>query len=68
MSGSLDLATELQKIYDGEINVRISWFWDGGIDLWLGDEVNRYVAEERVAAASEIAPLLQEAAAHFYPT
>jgi hypothetical protein len=46
---------ELQKIYDSEINVRISWLWDGGIDLWLGDEVNGYVAEETVSAASEIA-------------
>jgi len=26
-----DLANELQEIYDGEINVRISWFWDNGI-------------------------------------
>ena len=68
MSGSLDLAGELQKIYDSEINVRISWLWDGGIDLWLGDEVNGYVAEETVSAASEIAPWLQEAVAHFYPT
>jgi hypothetical protein len=53
---SVDLAAELQKIYDSEINVRISWLWDGGIDLWLGDEVNGYVAEETVAAAPEIDP------------
>jgi len=63
-----DLTAELQKIYDSEINVRISWLWDGGIDLWLGDEVNGYVAEETVSAASEIARWLQEAIAHFYPT
>jgi hypothetical protein len=68
MSSSLNLATELQKIYDSEINVRVSWLWDGGIDVWLGDEVNGYVAEETVPAASEIAPWLQEAIAHFYPT
>jgi hypothetical protein len=42
--------------------------WDGGIDVWLGDEVNGYVAEETVATAPEIAPWLQEAVAHFYPT
>jgi len=67
MNGSLDLSNELQKIYDSEINVRISWLWDCGIDVWLGDEVNGYVAEETVAA-SEIASWLQEAIAHFYPT
>jgi hypothetical protein len=68
MRDSLDLAAELQKIYDSEINVRISWLWDGGIDVWLGDEVNGYDAEETVADASEIVPWLGEAIAHFYPT
>jgi hypothetical protein len=42
--------------------------WDGGIDVWLGDEVNGYVAEETISTAAEIAPWLQEAIAHFYPT
>jgi hypothetical protein len=32
----VDLAIELQKIYDSEINIRISWLWDGGIDVRLG--------------------------------
>jgi hypothetical protein len=70
MSSSVDLAAELQKIYDSEINIRIriNWFWDGGIDVHLGDEMNGYVADETVSAASELAPWLQEAIAHFYPT
>ena len=25
-----DLAIELQKIYDSEINIRIGWLWDDG--------------------------------------
>jgi len=62
-----DLAEELQKIYDSEINLRISWLWDGGIDLRLGDEMNGYLAEENVASMAEIVPWLQEAIAHFYP-
>jgi hypothetical protein len=33
MSGSVDRTAELQKIYDSEINVRISWLWDGGIEV-----------------------------------
>jgi hypothetical protein len=43
----VDLAAELQKIYDSEINLRISWLWDGGIDVRLGDGTNGYLAEER---------------------
>jgi len=64
----MDLAIELQKIYDSEINVEIAWFWDGGIDVRLGDKMNGYLAEQSVKAASEIVPWLQEAIAHFYPS
>jgi hypothetical protein len=62
-----DLAVELQKIYDSEINVRIGWFWDGGIEIRLGDDMNGYLAEETVRTVAEIAPWLQEAITHFYP-
>jgi hypothetical protein len=63
----VDLAAELQKIYDSEINLRISWLWDGGIDARLGDEMNGYPAEENVRSVDEIIPSLQEAIAHFLP-
>jgi hypothetical protein len=36
--------------------------------MWLGDEVNGYLAEETVPAVSEITSWLQEATAHSYPT
>jgi hypothetical protein len=62
-----DLAFELQKIYDSEINVRIGWFWDCGIEIRLGDDMNGYLAEETVSTVAEIVPWLQEAVAHFYP-
>ncbi len=58
---------ELQWIYDSEINVRISWLWDGGIDVRLGDEMNRYLAEENVSSTGHIVSWLQESIAHFYP-
>jgi hypothetical protein len=61
-----DLAVELQKIYDSEINVRIGWFWDAGIEIRLGDDMNGYLAEETVKTVAEIVPWLQEAIAHFY--
>ena len=44
----MDLAAELQRIYDSEINVEIGWSWDGGIDVRLGDKMNGYLAEENV--------------------
>jgi hypothetical protein len=40
---------ELQKIHDSEINIRIGWLWDGGIDVRLGDEVNRFLKDEQRA-------------------
>lgn len=63
----MDLAAELQRIYDSEINVQISWLWDGGIDVRLGDPANGYLAEENVRTVDEIVPWLQEAIAHFFP-
>jgi len=63
----VDLAAELQKIYDSEINVRIGWFWDCGIEVRLGDEMNGYLAEENMRTVDEVVPWLQEAIAHFYP-
>ena len=31
---------KLQEIYDLELNVTLSWFWDGGVDAVLGDWQN----------------------------
>jgi hypothetical protein len=63
----MDMAMELQKIYDSEINIEIGWVWDGGIEVRIGDRLNGYLAEENVTSVSEIIPWLQEAIAHFYP-
>jgi hypothetical protein len=62
-----DLAGELQRIYDSEINMQIGWFWDGGVEVRLGDDMNGYVAAETVGSVSEALAWLQEAIAHFYP-
>ena len=64
----MDLADELQKIYDSEINVEIGWFWDGGIEVRLGDKMSGYLAEETLTSTAEIIPWLQEAITHFFPT
>jgi hypothetical protein len=63
----MELAAELQRIYDSEINVRISWLWDGGIEVRLGDEMNGFLAEETVPCVADIVPWLQEVIAHFFP-
>jgi len=48
MTGDVEeLEQELQKIYDSEINISIGWFWDGGITLRLGDEMNGFPAAYR---------------------
>jgi PAS domain-containing protein len=50
----MDLATELQSIYDSEINVEISWLWDDGIEVRLGDRMNGYLAETTVRSVADI--------------
>lgn len=51
---------ELQKIYDSEINISISTFWDGSFDVKLGDHMNGYYAESNVDKAEEIVPWFQK--------
>lgn len=63
----MSLEAELQKIYDSEINIRIGWMWDAGIEVALGDEVNGFVAAETVKSAADVLLWFQEAIAHFYP-
>ena len=43
-----DLEEILSALYESEINASISWLWDGGIDLQLGDELNGYDADGQV--------------------
>ena len=52
----MDLATELQRMYDSEINIEIGWFWDGRIDVRLGDTMSGYLAEENAGSIAEILP------------
>jgi hypothetical protein len=56
----MDLAAELQRIYDSEINAEINWSWDGGFTVRLGDKVNGFLAEEDVNSVADVLPWLQE--------
>ena len=31
-----DIGEILQHVYDSEINIRIGWLWDGGVDYSVG--------------------------------
>ena len=42
-----DLGAVLQALYDSEININMHWFWDGGIEYGIGDEMNGWKYESR---------------------
>jgi hypothetical protein len=45
----VDIEAILRALYDSEINALISWLWDVGIDVKVGDELNGYEAEGKVS-------------------
>lgn len=57
----------LQSLYDSEINASISWFWDGGFDWRLGDELNGYVAEGTADSFSGACEELRLSAIRHFP-
>lgn len=58
-----DLQQTLEHLYRREINCGLSSFWDGGWDVWIGDELNGYRAEGNVNTLAEAAPWLRKHAA-----
>lgn len=61
------LANVLAALYDSEINVNISSFWDGGFEVKLGDGMNGFDAETTVQHSTEIAAWLKSEAIKAYP-
>jgi hypothetical protein len=57
----------LQALCDSEINASISWLWDGGIDVKLGDELTGYDAEGQVSRFAEASTWLRDQACQHYP-
>lgn len=37
-----------QWLYDHEVNISVSSFWDGGFHVAIGDDMNGYKAEDTV--------------------
>ena len=60
------LQNELQKIYDSEINIEISWLDDGPIAVKLGNEFYGFNAEGTVGEMDEVLPWLQQAIHEHY--
>ena len=57
----------LQNLYDSEINFSISCFWDGGIDVKLGDSMNGYKAESNVDTIEQATKWFHEQALIHFP-
>jgi hypothetical protein len=56
-----------KDLYDSEINVSLSWFWDAGFTVKIGDEVNGFVAQTTVQNLLEVQDWLIETVKELYP-
>jgi hypothetical protein len=73
---SINVEQILDDLYASEINVEISWLWDGGMDVKvgrrrgimvkLGDPLNGYDAKGKVKTMAEAAAWLRDQACHHY--
>ena len=57
----------MQCLYDSEINVAVSSFWDDGFYVKLGDEVNGYCAEGRCNTWADVEQWLDAMVSIYYP-
>ena len=62
-----DLGAVLQALYDSEININMHWFWDGGIEYGIGDEMNGWKYESRKETIREAIVDIAENACRVYP-
>jgi hypothetical protein len=62
-----DLEEILSALYESEINASISWLWDGGIGVKLGDELNGYDADGQVRTVAKAAAWSREQDCKHYP-
>ena len=67
-----DLTLTLQRLYDSEINVTITWLWDGGVDFAFLCTLDWRTATREdwhnVQRVDELAEALHKAAIAKYPT
>ena len=65
---AIDFEAILGDLYESEINASISWLWDGGIDVKLGDALNGYDAEGKVSTFAAAAGWLRDQACRGAPS
>ncbi len=57
----------IQRLYDLEINISVSSFWDGGFEVKLGDELNGYKAEDIVRGWDNVEAWFEAKANEHFP-
>lgn len=64
-----DLLTVLAGLYAQEINLGFQGFWDGGWDVWFGDQMNGLRRTETFLPEEidSIVPWLKKTAEELYP-
>ena len=62
-----DLGAVLQALYNSEINIEMKWFWDGGIEYRIGDELNGWKYESQKQTVREAVTDIARNACRVYP-
>lgn len=57
----------IKSLYESEINVTISWFWDGGFEIKIGDEMNGFKSTFTTNDLSVLEQHLEMKAKELYP-
>ena len=64
---TFDISNILQDIYDSEINLTISWFWDEGINIVIGDNTNGIRKARNFDTIRQALSYLAVAVSEMYP-
>lgn len=60
-------STIIPDLYASEINARIEWFWDGGYDVAIGDDMNGWRENGHIIGWVEALLWLEAAACRHFP-
>lgn len=63
----MDFGDTIGALYASEINCGIQSFWDGGWEVWIGDDMNGRAAGESGLTFSQLPLWLHTTALKLYP-
>jgi hypothetical protein len=63
----MELGAIIDALYASEINCSVITFWDGGLTVKLGDDMNGFLDEQECRTASEAAEFLDAATRKHFP-